>query len=354
MRSRNWHKSFPYGCPSKWFGRVQLPPLRVPGCFPRQGGWRGWKGGEVTLPLGKEPAMEELCSLGQRGNFKGTSAVIACSEQGLGRDGNRSEQRHWSRRRQPGVCGLALSAQSQGHARVAGKMCPQKAPAAHWSNGDQERLHPQSQGWALWEGLAPVGWERPSPAGAPLSSLSHRSGCPPYIRCWYPKKEKKKSQIMLSSRSLSPHLCRSPDKRNHYFKTPADIRVSLVMNPWAAAIAAAPLIGAPTVPAAGRLLFVSHEWFLLLQQLWFAGRHTCLHAFGSRWLQKARPGSFGRAMSSRTLPCVSSGGCGRQGLLVALWKPVQLATQALSSCLPATCSNMLHQVINSSLCYLHY
>lgn len=64
------------------------------------------------------------------------------------------------------------------------------------------------------------------------------------------KKEKKKSQIMLSSRSLSPHLCQSPDKRSHYFKTPADVCLSFVMSPRAAAIAVAPLIGAPTVPAA--------------------------------------------------------------------------------------------------------
>jgi len=70
------------------------------------------------------------------------------------------------------------------------------------------------------------------------------------------------------------------------------------------------LIGAPTVPASERQLFVSHECFFF-QQAWFTDRRARLHIFGSRWLQKARPGSFGSflsAMSSRNRLCVSSRG----------------------------------------------
>lgn len=80
-------------------------PLRAPGCFPRQGEWRGWEGCEVALPLGKGPAMEELRNLGKEVS-KGVSAIIACFEQGPGSDGNRSEQRHWGRRRHSGQPGL--------------------------------------------------------------------------------------------------------------------------------------------------------------------------------------------------------------------------------------------------------
>lgn len=167
------------------------------------------------------------------------------------------------------------------------------------------------------------------------------------------KKREEKSPIMQSSRSLSAHLCQSADKRSHYFKTPADVCLSFVMKPRAAAMAAAPLIGAPTVPAAGRSLLVSHQRFLL-QQLWFAGRHARLHTFGSTWLQKARPGSFGRAKSSRNVLSTTCGGCGRQGVLLALREPVQVATQALQLLTGCTCSNELRQVINASLYYLHY
>lgn len=108
------------------------------------------------------------------------------------------------------------------------------------------------------------------------------------------EKEKKKSPIMLSSRSSSPHLCQSPDKRSHYFKTPADVCLSFVMNPRAAAIAVAPLIGAPTVPAAGRRLCVCHTSDSSSSRFGLqADTHVCTHLDpgGSRTPDQAPPGA---------------------------------------------------------------
>lgn len=68
------------------------------------------------------------------------------------------------------------------------------------------------------------------------------------------------------------------------------------------------------MPASERRLFVSHKRFFF-QQVWFTDRHARLHIFGSRWLQKARLGSFGRflsTMSSRNLLFVSSQGSGEE------------------------------------------
>lgn len=127
-------------------------------------------------------------------------------------------------------------------------------------------------------------------------------------------KKRRKSQFMLSSASLSPHLCQSPDKSSHYFKTPADVCLSFVMNSRATAIGVALLIGAPTVPASERLLFVAPERFFF-QQVCFARRHARLHAAGSRWLWKTRPGSGGRflsAVSSGSLLSIPSRGAGEE------------------------------------------
>lgn len=156
----------------------------------------------------------------------------------------------------------------QGHTSAAGKMCPQKAPVAFWSGGDQKSfslLKPKGEHFGktmLTRGERSKGLLQP--CHPPLSCCFE---CPHCVFCWYPNK-RRKSQFMLSSTSLSPHLCQSPDKRSHYFKTPADVCLSFVMNSWAAVIVVALLIGAPTVLASERLLFVSHKCFFF-QQVWF-------------------------------------------------------------------------------------
>lgn len=219
MRSLNWHKSFPYGCSSNWFGWVQLPPLRVPGCFPRQGEWRGWC--EEALPLGKGPAMEELCSLGKRGNFKGNFCRYCLL---------------WARPWQWWLQIWADLKQKEALRRVSlgsvtwwsvhgAKDMPGKQGRKDMQGKHVLRKHQQLIG-AMETRSDFILKLRAEHFGNPLSSgVREAQTCcspavlpepPPQLPALHPllvskKNQEKKSHIMLSSRSLSPHLCQSPD-----------------------------------------------------------------------------------------------------------------------------------------------
>lgn len=160
--------------------------------FPKAGRMKGlmWRGfafrkgtsnGRALQPWEEREFQRELLPL-----LPALSKALAVMLTDL----SRSEAEGGTQEGQPGVCDLVVSARSQGHARKTGKeghegkTCPQKAPAAHWSNGDQEWLHPEAQGWALWES-SPQWGERgtdllqphcPPRATAPAARLTSSAG----------------------------------------------------------------------------------------------------------------------------------------------------------------------------------
>lgn len=300
--------------------------------------------------------MEKLCSLGKRGNSKGSFCHYCLFWA-------RPWQRWWQiwaeTPKQNEVGGTWVSPGSvtwhsvhraKDVPRLQGKRVLRKHQQLLWAMETRSdfilklRAEHFGQTWLQW------GWVSQRPAAASLSSPSHRSRCPPYILCRYPKKEKKNSHIMLSSRSLSPLLCQSPDERSHYFKTPAGVCLSFVMSPWAAAIAVAPLIGAPTVPAA--CLCHTRDSSSSSSGLQ-ADTHVCTHLDpgGSRKPAQA-------PLGGQCLPKICSASPpGAEVDKVSCWlygNQCNWPPKHCSSWLPATCSNKLHQVINTSLYHLHY
>lgn len=181
-----------------------------------------------------------------------------------------------------------------------GKTWAQKAKCTLQNKEEQKaRPHLDPKKEPAGKITATARWEKQRTAAALPSLRGAVLKCPHYVFCWYPKK-RRKNQVMLSSTSLSAHLCQSLDKSSHYFKTPADVCLSFVMNSWATAIGVAPLIGAPTVLPSERLLLVSPEHFFF-QQVWFAHSHTYLYRAGSGWLCRISFGSFLQTESSRRL-----------------------------------------------------
>lgn len=217
--------------------------------------------------------------------WSGNSPEIAISLEGLRLLLSQKDWRDWKWR-------------EEGTNPPDGKTWAQKAKCTLWSNGEQKahpHLEPKKE--PVGKIMATPRWAKQGIAAALPSLHGAVLKCTRYVFCWYPKK-RRKSQFMLSSTSLSAHLCQSPDKSSHYFKTPADVCLSFVMNSWATAIGVAPLIGAPTVRASERLLLVSPECFFF-QQLWFAHNHTHLHRAGSGWLGRTSFGRFLHTESSR-------------------------------------------------------